>query len=277
MKRIFLFFISCLMVSSAFAAPSGRGRVTMSESMRDASRGTAVKERMFGVDKVLIITETEQTSDEQPEQPEETEPEEDVYEKERNTCLSNNVGIGDTFVWASKYSNLDDYSSMTEDVEKPENNVCFVKVSLKSDDDKINTDDIADKYFQMGQNIVCGSWVAKDDMEKRILDAKKTGRVLGTVGAVVGGAGVGVGAMELFGNKLIGGKVEGQQSMQDADFWLLKLSELRIEDENKYAEVIQDLKEFKNVCNKVKYTTTQETTIHDSCAEFEKLFDLVQE
>jgi hypothetical protein len=65
--------------------------------------------------------------------------------------------------------------------------------------------------------------------------------------------------------------------MQDADFWLLKLSELRIEDENKYAEVIQDLKEFKNVCNKVKYTTTRETTIHDNCAEFEKLFDLVQE
>ncbi len=57
-------------------------------------------------------------------------------DRERIACIGNNVGIGNTFVWASKYSNTDSYSSMIEDTNNPENNVCFVLVSVQSDDVK---------------------------------------------------------------------------------------------------------------------------------------------
>ena len=61
----------------------------------------------------------------------------DLREKERNACMSNNIGVGNTFVWASRYSNANDYSTMIEDVNFPENNTCFVKVELKSNDERI--------------------------------------------------------------------------------------------------------------------------------------------
>ena len=68
-----------------------------------------------------------------------------------------------------------------------------------------------------GENIECGSWVNEKEMEKRILDARKGARIGGIVASTIGGAGLGVGAMELFGNKLIGGKVEGQKNKKLTD------------------------------------------------------------
>ena len=50
---------------------------------------------------------------------------------ERLACVSNNIGVGNTFVWASKYSNTSNYSTMVEDTENPENNVCWVRVELR--------------------------------------------------------------------------------------------------------------------------------------------------
>ena len=44
-------------------------------------------------------------------------------EKEKQACISNNIGVGNTFVWASRYSNTANYATMVEDVENPENNV----------------------------------------------------------------------------------------------------------------------------------------------------------
>ena len=140
------------------------------------------------------------------------ETEVDMREAERNACINNNIGIGNTFVWASRFSDTSSYANMVEDVENPQNNVCFVRVELRSDDARVSVSDVPAKYFMWGENIECGAWANEAEMEKRILDAKKGARIGGIVASTVGGAAVGVGAMELFGNKLIDGKVMGQKS-----------------------------------------------------------------
>lgn len=173
----------------------------------------------------------------------------DRREAERTACMSNNGwGVGNTFVWASRYSNSGDYSSMVEDIDNPENNVCWVRVELHSGDNRIDLSDISGKYFEMGTGITCGDWVNSDLIEKRILDAKKSARAWATVGGVVGGAGVGVGAMELFGNKLIGGAVQGQKALSGDELFISQLKELKNSDPENYATVVTMLKELKSVC-----------------------------
>ena len=49
-------------------------------------------------------------------------------------------------------------------------------------------------------------------MEKRILEARKGARIGGIVASTVGGAGLGAGIMELFGNKMFD-KVSGGKLM----------------------------------------------------------------
>ncbi len=175
----------------------------------------------------------------------------DDREKEKNACINNNVGIGNTFVWASRYSNLNNYAAMVEDVENPENNTCFVLVGVKSNDSRINVSDVPTKYFEWGQTITCGEWADADKLEQRILDAKKTARTWATVGGSVGGAGVGVGIMELFGNKLIGGDVQGQKTFANDKTKLLKsqLAVLQEQNPKTYAEFQDKLKEIKKLCN----------------------------
>jgi len=181
----------------------------------------------------------------------------DNRDAERSACLNNNVGVGNTFVWASKYSNTNNYASMQEDVENPENNVCFVKVDLKSTDVRIDMSDVPSRYFQWGYNINCGSWADEEMLQKRILDAKKTGRTWATVGGAVGGAAVGVGAMELFGNKLIGGKVEGQKNKKLSQTQLLRsqLLTLKNKKDSRYEAFMAELRSFKEACDKYKKDT----------------------
>ncbi len=167
---------------------------------------------------------------------------------ERLACISNNIGVGNTFVWASKYSNTSNYSTMVEDTENPENNVCWVRVELRSNDAKIDLSDVPGKYFQMGTNIECGAWADADLIEKRILDAKKSARTWATVAGSVGGAGIGVGAMELFGNKLIGGAVQGQKGLSEDELFVLQLKELKTSDKNRYDEIVATLNALKNAC-----------------------------
>lgn len=171
----------------------------------------------------------------------------DKREKEKAACINNNIGAGNTFVWASRYSNTNNYSTMVEDVDTPDNNTCWVRVELKSSDSKVKVSDIPAQYFEMGRTITCGAWADEEVLKKRILDAKKSARTWGTVGGAVGGAAIGVGAMELFGNKLIGGKVEGQfdKNLSETD---LILSQLAVEykqsnhgDFDKYYSAVQDL------------------------------------
>lgn len=173
----------------------------------------------------------------------------DTREAERNACINNNIGVGNTFVWASRYSNTANYASMVEDVEHPENNICFVKVELKSDDpSRISVADVAPKYFMWGEAIGCGNWVDEKVMEKRILEARKGARIGGIVASTVGGAGLGVGSMELFGNKLIGNKVEGQKSLVGVDLYRSQLLALKEKNPSQYNSYMNDLDSIIKEC-----------------------------
>ncbi|MBO7053551.1 MAG: hypothetical protein J6W27_03915 [Alphaproteobacteria bacterium] len=177
------------------------------------------------------------------------EPQVDMREAERNACINNNIGMGNTFVWASKYSNTSNYANMVEDVTNPQNNVCFVKVDIKSNDEsRISASGLESKYFVWGENIECGSWVDKNVVEKRILDAKKSNRVTGIVLSSVGGAAVGVGAMELFGNKLIGGKVQGQKALSEQELYRSQLLVMKEKNPSQYNRYVENLKTIKQAC-----------------------------
>lgn len=165
----------------------------------------------------------------------------DRREAERNACINNNIGVGNTFVWASRYSNTSDYATMTEDMEKPENNVCFTRVELKSDDAKISVSDVPAKYFMWGETIECGSWANQKEIEKRILEAKKGARIGGIVASTLGGAGLGVGAMELFGNRAIGGQVMGQKNknISEEELYMSQLNVLQKKDKDRYNKIVE--------------------------------------
>ena len=207
------------------------------------------------------------------------EKQKDMREKERNACISNNIGVGNTFVWASRFSNVNNYSSMVEDVENPENNVCFVKVEMKSTDSKISVADIPAKYFEMGRTITCGSWADEETLRKRILDAKKSARTWGTVAGAVGGAAVGVGAMELFGNKLIGGAVEGQKSLKGDELIRSQLAVLEKDNPSEYAKFMTNLRVLSAECSKSIWTAdakAKDTEVSTICDKYDGLFSMIQ-
>ena len=216
MKRFASSFVVCILALSvvdiASAAPSRGSRVGVYQNAMSAGRMPSIPVTAVGVT-ASVSDIVENPTPEQINPEKEEEPEKDMREKEREACIRNNIGVGNTFVWASRYSDVNNYSTMIEDLENPENNTCFVRVELKSTDTKLDLSDIPGRYFEMGRNIICGSWVDEDMLEKRILDAKKSARTWATVGGAVGGAALGLGSMELFGNKLIGGAVEGQKGL----------------------------------------------------------------
>ena len=275
MKKILSMFVGCFVVTGGFAAPAGRGRVSMANQMNAAPRATVSKNQISAMAATNGKTTTNTAA--LAVTPEVMQPADrgaDLREKERNACMSNNIGIGNTFVWASRYSNLNDYSSMIEDTLEPENNTCFVRVELKSDDDRIDVSDVAAKYFEMGNMITCASWVNTEDMRQRILDAKKKARVWGTVGASVGGAALGVGAMELFGNKAIGGKVEGQKSLQGVQLLRSQLAVLEKENKAEYDRFIAQLKILKAECDKDIWKTNPDAEVSGVCDAYRGLFNL---
>jgi len=252
--KLFVSFVVLSMVAlPALAATPAAGRLGVQGPVTTANRVSPVKMASMKV-KTVTPTATEDVTEkssiryEEPTADIPAAPEKDKREKEKAACIQNNIGVGNTFVWASRYSNTNDYSTMIEDTENPENNTCFVKVSLKSADTKIDLGDIKSQYFEMGRDITCGSWVDEDKIEKRILDAKKNVRTWATVGGAVGGAAVGVGSMELFGNKLIGGKVEGQKALSDDELLRSQLLVLKKDNSAKYNEVIEHLKSLKKAC-----------------------------
>ena len=202
----------------------------------------------------------------------------DMREKEKGACIANNIGVGNTFVWASRYSNLNTYSTMVEDIENPENNTCFVKVELKSNDSKIGVSDVPPRYYEWGQNITCGAWADYDVLKKRILDAKKTARTWLTVAGAVGGAGIGVGVMEAFGNRIIGGDVEGQKNLERKNPVALLRSQLAVlEKENsvEYKKFITNLRVLKIECNTNHVMESDEEGLKTMCEEYKPIFDLV--
>jgi len=239
------YFVSLAVVSLLFcgAEAAQNNRASMSGKMiMTAPRYTASVNQINGMSNATTAATTTSVATV-------SEPEVDRREAERNACINNNIGIGNTFVWASRFSDTSNYASMTEDVNKPENNVCFVRVELKSDEPKVSVSDIPAKYFMWGETIECGSWVNEKDMEKRILDAKKGARIGGIVASTVGGAGLGVGAMELFGNKAIGGKVQGQKALEGTALYRSQLLTYREKNPTEYANIVSALRTLKSACD----------------------------
>lgn len=261
MKFLFSFFVLCCAVASADAA-TGRGRVSMTSQMMAAPRGVPAKMSSTNTSNLAVTPEVMQPAKKI-----------DMREDERNACNANNVGVGNTFVWASRYSDTNNYATMIEDTEKPENNTCFVRVELKSRDPKVDVTDFESKYYEMGKNITCGEWLDEEEIRQIILDAKKSKRAWATVGGTVGGAAVGVGAMELFGNKLIGGKVEGQKDkrLTDAELRIAAVKTLQKENPTQYNAFVDDIKKLKAECDKQK--STDNPIVKSICEEYKHLFD----
>ena len=214
MKKYFSVVALCMLVVPAF----GAGR-SMVGNMKPASRAVVSPVSQVSSvsnDNVTVADTVAGTSSVAKTENTEKKVAKVNRDKERLACVSNNIGVGNTFVWASKNSNTSNYASMVEDTENPDNNVCYVLVGMRSEDTRISTADIQPQYFEWGNTITCGSWVDETKMEERILEAKKSARTWGTIGGAVGGAGIGVGAMELFGNRLLSGidglgKLQGQK------------------------------------------------------------------
>lgn len=256
MKKFMPFVVLFAATPAVALTPAGQGRRAAASQMA-APRATASINQLNAMASMSVSqTNPGTTTPSKPsikvDPPVTQEPSEeekkDMREKEKAACINNNIGIGNTFVWASRYSNINNYASMVEDVDEPANNTCFVRVEMKSDDSKISVADIPAKYFEMGQTITCGSWADEKTLEKRILDAKKSARTWGTVGGAVGGAAVGVGAMELFGNKLIGGSVQGQKALKDNELLYSQLAVLKKDDPTKYQQIMSQLRSLKKEC-----------------------------
>ena len=266
MKKLLCFLGCVLIMSGAYAAGRDASRASI------ASRATVGTAHLNDFKSSLKFMGDNVTAPDTPVSASVTENDtpRDTRDAERTACMSNNGwGMGNTFVWASRYSNTSNYASMVEDVDNPENNVCWVLVGLRSDDGRVNMSDMPTKYFEMGTNITCGSWVDESLVEKRILDAKKTARTLATVAGSVGGAGVGVGAMELFGNKALSNingleGLQGQKALSGDEKFVAQLKELKNTDTTRYNGVVAMLKNLQEVCQnnssadgckKVQYAT----------------------
>lgn len=252
MMKKFIYVLMAVMftVPATSAVPMAR-RSTPTARAGSTQRATASVNQLNSMASIKATTPdtTEKPSiHEEPDTP--PEPSVDMREKEKAACMGNNIGIGNTFVWASRYSNLNNYASMVEDTENPENNTCFVKVDVKSSDSKINVSDIPSKYFEMGQAITCGAWADEGKIEDRILAAKKSARTWGTVGGAVGGAAVGVGVMELFGNKLIGGKVQGQKNLEGDEQLRSVLLTMKKKSPSEFDSYIKTMKKLKTECER---------------------------
>ncbi|MBR4806354.1 MAG: hypothetical protein IKZ64_00870 [Alphaproteobacteria bacterium] len=264
-KSFIALFLVCLPVVAGAASRDPRvGALGMANSNRfapaptqDRAANIMSKNQLTTADVSISTTQErspsiQDVSNIPPLKPAAEETKKDSREAERAACLNNNIGVGNTFVWASRYSNTGSYATMQEDVENPENNVCFAKVDIKSTDARINLSDMKSRYFQWGEVVNCGSWLDENMLEQRILDAKKKNRTWATVGGAVGGAALGVGSMELFGNKLIGGKVEGQKALQDTELLRSQLLVLKKNNDSRLTTIMNDLKSLKEKCEQIK-------------------------
>lgn len=252
MFRLLPIFMAFFVALPAFAASSSSQarRSVTSQMVMSAPRATASTNQL----EAMSASNSQPTINKIDLEEKPSEPIENNRDKEKEACVNNNVGLGNTFVWASRYSDSNNYMSMIEDVIEPDNNVCFVRVELKSNDSKISLSDIPARYFEMGRIITCGEWANEDTVRQRILDARKNARVWGSVGAAVGGAAIGVGAMELFGNSLIGGKVEGQnnENLSDDEVLLSQLLVLKNDKDPDFDKFIAQLKIVKEECAKLQ-------------------------
>lgn len=260
MKKFISVFIGCVSVLAADVAFGATGRVGVQPGTASSPRMPTMAVSTVGISSISNLKNKVEVPDVKPDDKPDVKPDEkpddkpddkpakDMREKEREACIRNNIGIGNTFVWASRYSDINNYATMVEDVENPENNTCFVLVGVKSSDSRIDLSDLPSKYFEMGRNISCASWVDEGKIESRILDAKKKNRTLATIGGVVGGATVGVGSMELFGNRAIGGSVMGQKALEGKELIRSQLLVMKKNDTAQFNKLMEDVKQVKKAC-----------------------------
>ncbi len=268
MKKIISLFAVCLVSLPSFAATQeNQARRSMTSQMvmaaPRATASTAEISAMAAVNTAVPLAESSSVRVEPITKP--SAPAVNNREKEKAACINNNIGVGNTFVWASRYSNSNNYASMVEDTENPDNNICFVKVEIKSNDPKISVSDVPSRYFEMGRDITCGDWADEGVLRQRILDAKKSARTWATVGGVVGGAGVGVGIMELFGNRWIGGSVEGQKDLTGDERLLSHLLVLKRDKDPQYNDFIEALETMQKECKSIQSAGAE---LPDECKKY---------
>lgn len=268
MKKIISLFAVCLVSLPSFAATQeNQARRSMTSQMvmaaPRATASTAEISAMAAVNTAVPLAESSSVRVEPITTP--SAPAVNNREKEKAACINNNIGVGNTFVWASRYSNSNNYASMVEDTENPDNNICFVKVEIKSNDPKISVSDVPSRYFEMGRDITCGDWADEGVLRQRILDAKKSARTWATVGGVVGGAGVGVGIMELFGNRWIGGSVEGQKDLTGDERLLSHLLVLKRDKDPQYNDFIEALETMQKECKSIQSAGAE---LPDECKKY---------
>lgn len=268
MKKIISLFAVCLVSLPSFAATQeNQARRSMTSQMvmaaPRATASTAEISAMAAVNTAVPLAESSSVRVEPITKP--SAPAVNNREKEKAACINNNIGVGNTFVWASRYSNSNNYASMVEDTENPDNNICFVKVEIKSNDPKISVSDVPSRYFEMGRDITCGDWADEGVLRQRILDAKKSARTWATVGGVVGGAGVGVGIMELFGNRWIGGSVEGQKDLTGDERLLSHLLVLKRDKDPQYNDFIEALETMQKECKSIQSAGAE---LPDECKSY---------
>lgn len=173
---------------------------------------------------------------------------------ERDACLARAATTFDTYVWASKNSNPTSYYSMREDTSNPDNNACFIKVSVTNTDERIDTHDIPSRYFMVGQRAKCGDWLDEQDLEQRILDATKKGRIAGAVATSLVSAGVGVGiaegAMKIAESKGSTSKLMGQKGLNNnKDLLKSQLLKLKRTNPSKYDTLIAAMTTLDQKCD----------------------------
>lgn len=272
-KHLFCVSLSLIVfAANADTVSAGRGRTSMANQMQAAPRAGVASKNQIEVAPALKSQPDEVSGPALAVTPTEMLPApKDNRETERLACVGNNNGLENTFIWASKFSDVNNYTTMVEDVENPENNTCFVKVELLSDDPRINMDDILPRYYEWGSAITCGDWVDGEKLRQRILDAKKKGRAWAIAGGGTGGALVGVGAMELFGNAAIGGKVQGQKALSKVENMHSKAVVWKEKNPTKYKDFQQKLKALQEKC--VEAYKVSGTQYKAKCDQYNDLFN----
>ena len=97
MNKLFaLIAVLAVSMSAVDAAPAGRGRASMSSQMESRAAVTKKSVESTVVSEPTVVEE--KAEDTAPE----AEVKKDMREREKAACIQNNIGVGATFVWASK-------------------------------------------------------------------------------------------------------------------------------------------------------------------------------
>ena len=172
---------------------------------------------------------------------------------DKEACLLRAKILPDTFVWAARNSNSTNYASLIEDITNPQNNICYVKISVHNSDDRVETKDIPTRYFPMGQTVTCGGWLDNDDLKERVLVATKKQRVLGTVATTLIGAGAGVGisegAMAIAANQGSDSKLMGQRALDATDLIISHIKKLQHDNIAEYNRILDAMRKLDEACD----------------------------